>query len=41
MCTLIMLRRPGNDWPLLLAANRDEMGNRPWEAPARHWPDRP
>jgi hypothetical protein len=25
----------------LIGANRDEMGNRPWKAPARHWPDRP
>ncbi|TAN56853.1 MAG: hypothetical protein EPN26_03235, partial [Rhodospirillales bacterium] len=41
MCTLIVLRRPGHAWPLLLAANRDEMAGRPWKAPARHWPDRP
>lgn len=41
MCTLIVLHRPGNDWPLLLAANRDEMADRPWEPPGRHWPDRP
>ena len=36
-----MLRRPGHPWPLLLAANRDEMADRPWRPPARHWPDRP
>jgi hypothetical protein len=24
-----------------MAANRDEMADRPWAAPARHWPDRP
>jgi hypothetical protein len=36
-----MLRRPGHDWPLILAANRDEMIARPWLPPARHWPDRP
>jgi Transport and Golgi organisation 2 len=41
MCTLVLLRRPGSDWPLLLAANRDELRTRPWRAPARHWPDRP
>jgi uncharacterized protein with NRDE domain len=41
MCTFVMLRRPGNDWPVIIGANRDEMINRPWEAPARHWPDRP
>ena len=41
MCTLILLRRPGHEWPLILAANRDEMIARPWREPARHWPDRP
>ncbi len=41
MCTLIILRRPGHAWPVLLAANRDEMIDRPWAAPDRHWPDRP
>jgi len=41
MCTLVILRRPGHDWPLILAANRDEMRDRPWQPPARHWPDRP
>lgn len=41
MCTLIILRRPEHPWPLLLAGNRDEMRDRPWDAPARHWPDRP
>lgn len=25
---------------MLIAANRDEMLDRPWQAPARHWPDR-
>lgn len=41
MCTLVLLRRPRHDWPLLVGANRDEMVARPWKAPARHWPDRP
>ena len=41
MCTLIILRRPGHPWPLLLAGNRDEMPDRPWAAPGRHWQDRP
>ena len=41
MCTLIMLRRPGHDWPLVIGANRDEMIERPAEPPGRHWPDRP
>jgi len=39
MCTVVILRRPGHDWPLILAANRDEMTGRPWLPPARHWPD--
>ena len=41
MCTMVVLIRPGHEWPLLLAANRDEMVGRPWRPPARHWPDRP
>lgn len=41
MCTVVILRRPGHDWPLVFAANRDEMTGRPWLPPGRHWPDRP
>jgi uncharacterized protein with NRDE domain len=41
MCTFVILRRPGEDYPVLIAANRDEMIARPWLPPARHWPDRP
>jgi len=41
MCTFVILRRPGQDWPVLIAANRDEMIDRPWQPPGRHWPDRP
>ncbi len=41
MCTVVILRRPDHDWPLVLGANRDEMKDRPWTGPARHWPDRP
>jgi uncharacterized protein with NRDE domain len=41
MCTVVLLRRPNHDWPLILGANRDEMAARPAKAPARHWPDRP
>ncbi|MDP7456641.1 MAG: NRDE family protein [Alphaproteobacteria bacterium] len=40
MCTIIVLRRPGEAWPLLLAANRDETPDRPWAPPGRHWSDR-
>ena len=28
MCTLVLLRRPGAIWPLVLAANRDELASR-------------
>lgn len=41
MCSVIILFRPNHDWPFLLAANRDEMHERPWVGPGRHWPDRP
>ena len=41
MCTIVILRRPGDKWPLFVAANRDEMADRPWLPPGRHWPDRP
>jgi len=40
MCTVVLFRREGHPWPLLLAANRDELRSRPWSPPARHWPDR-
>ncbi len=39
MCTLVLLRRPHHAWPLILAANRDEVAGRPWRPPARHWQD--
>jgi hypothetical protein len=38
MCTVIVRHRPGEAWPLLLAANRDERLDRAWDAPALHWP---
>ncbi|MFZ1413148.1 MAG: NRDE family protein [Defluviicoccus sp.] len=38
MCSVVILRRPGHPWPVLIAANRDEMADRPWLAPGRHWP---
>ncbi len=41
MCTLIILRRPDSAWPVLIAANRDEMLDRSWSPPGRHWSDRP
>jgi hypothetical protein len=41
MCSIVLLNRPGLDWPVLIGANRDEMRDRPWRAPGRHWADRP
>lgn len=41
MCSVIILRRPGHRWPVIIGANRDEMADRPWKPPARHWDDRP
>ena len=41
MCTVVLLIRPRHAWPLVLAANRDEMLNRAWDPPAAHWPDQP
>jgi hypothetical protein len=41
MCTLVILRRPASAWPVVIAANRDEIIARPWREPGRHWPDRP
>ncbi|MBT3658476.1 MAG: hypothetical protein HN540_01690 [Rhodospirillaceae bacterium] len=40
MCTVVILRRPDHDWPLIIGANRDEMRDRPAKPPARHWDDR-
>jgi len=39
MCTVVLLVRPGHAWPVLLAANRDEMVDRLWDPPAAHWPE--
>jgi len=41
MCSVVILLRPDHDWPVLWASNRDEMVDRPWSPPGRHWPDRP
>ena len=40
MCTIVLLLRPGHHWPVVIAANRDEMADRSSQPPARHWPDR-
>ena len=41
MCTVILLNRPGHAWPVLVAANRDEMLDRAWDPPAAWWPGQP
>jgi uncharacterized protein with NRDE domain len=41
MCTLVIARRPDGPWPILLAANRDELAERRSLPPGRHWDDRP
>lgn len=41
MCSVILLLRPDHPWPVLMAANRDEMADRPWDPPGRHWPELP
>ncbi len=42
MCSVVILRRPTHPrWPLILAANRDELETRTALPPERHWPDRP
>ncbi len=41
MCTVVILRQPDHPWPVVIAANRDEMASRLWRPPARHWEDHP
>ena len=41
MCTVILLRRPGASWPVVIGANRDERLDRPWDPPAPWWAERP
>ena len=38
MCTVVVLVRPTH---ILLAANRDERLDRPWDPPGAYWPDHP
>jgi hypothetical protein len=41
MCTVVVLARPGHAWPVMLAANRDELLDRAWDPPGSHWPSHP
>ncbi|MBV9407307.1 MAG: NRDE family protein [Candidatus Eremiobacteraeota bacterium] len=41
MCTVLLLLRPGDPWPLRIGANRDERLDRAFEPPGRHWPEQP
>lgn len=40
MCTIIAAVGLSAQWPVLLATVRDESVERPWQAPAAHWPER-
>jgi hypothetical protein len=41
MCTVLLLLRPGDRWPLLIGANRDERLDRAFLPPGRYWADEP
>ena len=41
MCTVVLSFAPGDRVPLLLLGVRDELTDRPWLPPARHWPGSP
>lgn len=41
MCTVVVLHRPGHPWPVVIAANRDELMDRAWDMPAAYWPHHP
>jgi hypothetical protein len=38
VCTVVVSFEPGERSPLLLLGVRDELTDRPWRPPARHWP---
>lgn len=40
MCTVLLRFAPGSQWPVLLAAVRDEFADRSWDPPGAHWGDR-
>src|ERR1700749_441654 len=41
VCTVVLSFEPGERAPLLLLGVRDELKDRPWLPPARHWPGSP
>ena len=41
MCTVVLSLAPAERMPLLLLGFRDELTERPWQPPARHWPGSP
>ena len=41
MCIVFLDFDPGREWPIVVAAVRDEFADRPWSPPAAHWPDLP
>jgi hypothetical protein len=41
VCTVVLSFEPGERVPLLLLGVRDELQDRPWLPPARHWPGSP
>ncbi len=41
MCTVLLLLRPGQPWPLLVGTNRDERLDRAFDPPGRYWPELP
>lgn len=38
---MVLRIRYGHPWPVILAANRDERIERPWDPPGAYWPDQP
>jgi len=41
VCSIVILKKSENEWPLIIAVNRDEMNNRKSLPPDRHWKDKP
>jgi len=37
MCTVLLRFAPGEAWPIVVGAIRDEFADRAWDRPARHW----